>query len=158
MRRAHREVGDDPPDTEDEQDKEPHRGTDDEQDNQDDREQDQRRAEVALTEYQCEHDAADRYERDHQVLPLVEELLLAGQKIRAPQDEGELRRLAGLEQERSTERQPVAVAVDLHAERCERQGEQCNRGQQRRIDQGAQDPLRQPGRHALRWAGRPPPT
>ena len=73
--------------------------------------------------------AGDRHHRDQRVLPVAEQPLLAGVEVRAPQDDRELGELGGLHGER-TEREPVAVAVDLEAER--RAGEVDQHGRRRR--------------------------
>ena len=83
---------------------------------EEDRGEDDRGAHVAAEHDQSEQHEGDRHERHQHVLPLGQQplVLLAGEQVGAPQDEGELAELAGLELEGAAEIDPVLVAVDRH--------------------------------------------
>ena len=78
--------------------------------------EDDRRPHVAAEHDQTEQHEGDRDERHQHVLPLREQLLVlfAGDQVGAPQHQGELAELAGLNLEGAAEGDPVLVAVDRH--------------------------------------------
>ncbi len=103
-----------------------------------DREQDQRRAEVALADHEGSDQQRDRDHRDDQVPPLVEQLAFAGIDIGTPEHERQLRELRRLQLDRATERHPVLVTADRDAEpRDVGEHDQGHREQQRRPGQEA---------------------
>ncbi len=88
-----------------------------------------------------------RGDRDQRVPPVVEQPLLAGVDVRAPQDDGELGHLGGLDRRPGPSASQLRLPLTSTPSRRLGEREQRRRDQQRRPGEEAQHPVRQPGGH-----------